>query len=207
MSRASRRFTEHRLVVATHNAGKRREIEDLLASYDVEILSAADLGLPEPEETGATFAENAVLKARAAAEHAGMAALADDSGLAVDWLDGAPGIHSARWAGPERDFAKAMRAVEDRLEAAGATAPADRHAHFISVLALAWPDGHCEVFEGRVDGTLVWPPRGSNGFGYDPVFLPLGEEQTYGEMVPARKLASNHRTAAFAKLIDACFRG
>lgn len=207
MSHAIRRFTEPRLVVATHNAGKRREIDDLLAPFDVEILSAADLGLPEPEETGATFAENAILKAQAAAEHAGMAALADDSGLSVDRLDGAPGIHSARWAGPERDFAKAMRAVEDRLEAAGATAPSDRQAHFISVLALAWPDGHCEVFEGRADGTLVWPPRGSNGFGYDPVFLPVGEEQTYGEMAPARKLASNHRTAAFAKLIDACFRG
>ena len=197
----SRRFAGGRLVVASHNAGKVREIEDLLRPFAVECVSAAALGLAEPEETGATFEANAELKARAAAGASGLPALADDSGLAVAALGGDPGIYSARWAGPAKDFAAAMRKVEDGL--AGA---ASRDARFVAVLCLAWPDGHVESFRGEVGGTLVWPPRGSKGFGYDPMFLPGGRSQTFGEMEPDEKHAISHRADAFRKLVAACFR-
>jgi XTP/dITP diphosphohydrolase len=179
-----------------------REIAALLAPFGVEIVAAPDLGLPEPIETGASFRENAEIKARAAAKASGSPALADDSGLVVPALDGAPGIWSARWAGPARDFRIAMERVEREL--AGKT---DRRAHFVCALALAWPDGHCESFEGRVDGTLVWPPRGSRGFGYDPIFLPDGHAETFGEMAPEKKHAISHRADAFRKLVSACFAG
>ena len=198
----SRRFADRRLVIASHNAGKAREIAELLAPYGIEVISAAALSLPEPEETGDSFVANAELKARAAAAIARLPCLADDSGLVVPALDGAPGIYSARWAGQARDFAFAMARVERELQAHRA---ADRHAHFIAVLSLCWPDGHCESFEGRVDGTLVWPPRGDRGFGYDPMFLPDGYAETFGEMDPAAKHAISHRADAFRKLTAACF--
>ena len=193
------------LVVASHNKGKMREIVDLLLPFGIAVKSAAELGLAEPEETGATFEENAVLKAKAAALSSGMLALADDSGLAVDALCGDPGIYSARWAGPTRDFSIAMRKVEERLQAAGASAPENRAAHFISVLALATPAGEIETFTGRVDGALVWPPRGTQGFGYDPIFLPEGHSLTFGEMSAEQKHgwrpggaeALSHRARAF----------
>ncbi len=198
----ARRFAGDRLVVATHNPGKCAEIAALIAPFGVEAVSAAALGLPEPEETGASFRENAEIKARAAARAAGLPALADDSGLVVPALGGAPGIHSARWAGPARDFAAAMA----RLEAALAeTAETDRRAHFACALALAWPDGHCETFEGAVHGRLVFPPRGTRGFGYDPVFAPDGYALTFAEMDPAEKHRISHRARAFAALIAACF--
>jgi XTP/dITP diphosphohydrolase len=196
-----RRLTERRIVLATHNAGKAREIGDLMRPFGTEVVTAGELGLAEPEEIGATFAENAALKARAAAEAARLPALADDSGLCVVVLDGAPGLHSARWAGEERDFAHAMGLVEELLKALGTN---DRRAHFICALALAWPDGTLEAFEGRVDGTLVWPPRGAKGFGYDPMFVPDGYSQTFGEMDPDVKHAISHRARAFAALVDAC---
>ena len=196
----ARRFGGGRLVIASHNAGKVREIVDLLKPYDAQIVSAAELGLAEPEETGTTFAANAELKALAAARAAGSPALADDSGLVVKALDGQPGIHSARWAGPERDFAAAMERIEHALGP-----DADRRARFVSALTLAWPDGHRETREGRVTGTLVWPPRGDNGFGYDPMFQPDGLEITFGEMSPDDKHAISHRANAFRKLIEACF--
>ncbi len=189
-----------RLVVASHNRGKVREIRDLLAPFGIDVVSAGDLALPEPEETGATFAENAAIKALASATAAGGPALADDSGLAVTALGGDPGIYSARWAGPGKDFGVAMRKVEDAL--AGQD---DRSAHFVCALCLAWPDGHTETFEGRVDGTLVWPPRGTRGFGYDPVFLADGQDITFGEMDPAAKHAMSHRARAFKRLVEACF--
>jgi XTP/dITP diphosphohydrolase len=202
-----------RLIIATHNSGKLWEMRELLAPYGVDAVSAGDLGLPEPEETGTTFAENARLKAAAAARAANLPAFADDSGLAVEALDGAPGIYSARWAGEARDFAAAMRKVEAELKARG-TGPPYRAA-FISVLCVMWPDGHTEQFEGRVDGTLVFPPRGSKGFGYDPIFLPDGHEKTFGEMMSAEKhaipadgsLALSHRARAFQKLARACLSG
>lgn len=197
----SRKFSGGRLVVASHNPGKVREIEDLLRPFAVECVSAGSLGLPEPEETGTTFLANAELKAWAAAKAAGLPALADDSGLAVEALGGEPGVYSARWAGPDKDFARAMRKVEEKL--AGC---ADRRARFVAALCLAWPDGHAETFVGEVSGTLVWPPRGSKGFGYDPMFLPEGRSQTFGEMEPEEKHAISHRARAFAKLVDACFR-
>jgi XTP/dITP diphosphohydrolase len=200
-----RRFAGGRLVIASHNPGKVREIADLLAPYAVTVESAGALGLDEPEETGDSFRANAELKARAAAEAAGLPALADDSGLAVDALGGEPGIHSARWAGPGRDFAAAMAKVNDALGDALKAGGADRSARFVCVLALAWPDGHCESFEGRVEGALVWPPRGDRGFGYDPIFVPDGHAVTFGEMDPAAKHAISHRADAFAKLIAACF--
>jgi XTP/dITP diphosphohydrolase len=206
----SRRLTEPRIVIASHNPGKLREMQDLLAPFGVEAVSAAALGLPEPEETGTTFVENAVLKAAAAARLAGFPALADDSGLAVDALGGSPGIHSARWAGEPRDFGQAMERVERLLHQKGATSVADRGARFISVLAIAWPDGHVETFEGVVEGTLVWPPRGRKGFGYDPMFLPDGFERTFGEMSAtekhggARGQALSHRARAFQRLAEAC---
>jgi XTP/dITP diphosphohydrolase len=196
----ARRFAGTRLVVASHNPGKVREIADLLGPFAVEPVGAAALGLPEPEETGATFIANAELKARAAAASARLPALADDSGLSVAALGGAPGIYSARWAGPAKDFALAMQKVEAAL--AGKT---DRRGEFVCALSLAWPDGHCESFEGRVSGTLVWPPRGHRGFGYDPMFLPEGGALTFGEMDPDAKHAVSHRAVAFRQLVAACF--
>ena len=195
----ARRLRQGRLVIASHNAGKLREIAELVEPFGVDAVSAGSLGLPEPEETGTTFRANAELKARAAAEGANLPALADDSGMAVPALDGDPGIYSARWAGPERDFALAMARVQEELGEA-----ADRSAYFVCALSLAWPDGHCETFEGRVDGGLVWPPRGDRGFGYDPIFLPEGEAVTFGEMEPARKHAMSHRARAFEQLVAAC---
>lgn len=198
----ARRFPGGKLVVASHNPGKVREINELLRPFSADIVSAAQLGLAEPEETGKTFAENASLKARAAATASGLPALADDSGLAVAALGGDPGIYSARWAGPDKDFARAMEKVE---QAFTESRSADRTAYFICVLALAWPDGHCEEFEGRVHGALVWPPRGENGFGYDPIFQPDGYDISFGEMEPSEKHAMTHRAAAFSRLTDACF--
>ena len=197
----SRKLQPGKLVVASHNEGKVREIADLLGPHGMEPVSAASLGLPEPDETGTTFAANAELKARIAADLSGLPALADDSGLCVEALGLEPGIFSARWAGPDRDFGLAMRLVEEHLERAGPDA--GRNAHFVCALAMAWPDGHVEIFEGRVDGTLVWPPRGPHGFGYDPMFEPLGYDQTFGEMDPEAKHRISHRAAAFAKLVAA----
>ena len=185
-----------RLVLATHNAGKAPEIAALLDG-NYEIVTAGQLNLPEPAETESTFAGNAMLKARHAAERSGEVSIADDSGLSVAALDGAPGIFSARWAGPGKDFAVAMKKVEDRLEEIGAT---DRAAWFTSALAVAWPDGPCVVVEGEVHGRLTFPPRGDRGFGYDPIFIPEGGDLTFGEMEPAAKEAISHRTRAFAKL-------
>ena len=199
------------LVIATHNTGKLREMRELLAPYGIEAISAGELGLGEPEETGASFRANAQIKARAAAMASGRAAFADDSGLCVDALDGAPGIHSARWAGPEKDFERAMQTIEDQLQARGAVASTQRKAHFVSALGVAWPDGHVEEFEARVDGALVWPPRGAAGFGYDPMFLPDGYGRTFGEMtseekhgLPPHGLGLSHRARAFVKLAEAC---
>ncbi|MEQ9146239.1 MAG: RdgB/HAM1 family non-canonical purine NTP pyrophosphatase [Parvibaculaceae bacterium] len=189
-----------RLVVASHNPGKVREIGDLLTPFGIDAVSAGELGLPEPEETGTTFRANAELKARAAAEASGLPALADDSGLCVTALGGDPGIYSARWAGPGKDFAVAMQKVEDALQKTGSP---DRSAAFVCGLALAWPDGHVDYFEGRVGGTLVWPPRGDKGFGYDPVFVADGYDITFGEMDPDAKHAISHRADAFRQLTDA----
>ncbi|MGE0094653.1 MAG: RdgB/HAM1 family non-canonical purine NTP pyrophosphatase [Alphaproteobacteria bacterium] len=199
----ARRFDGKRLVIASHNPGKVREIGELLAPFHIDVTSAAEHAVPEPEETGATFRANAELKARAVAQATGLPSLADDSGLAVRALEGEPGIYSARWAGPAKDFPLAMKKVEEALAAKRAT---DRSAHFVCALALAWPDGHVEHFEGRVAGTLVWPPRGMRGFGYDPMFLPDGHTLTFGEMEPARKHDMSHRARAFADLVAACFR-
>lgn len=189
-----------RLVVASHNSGKVREIAALLAPLGVEAVSAAALNLPEPEETEATFAGNAALKARAAAEASGLLSLADDSGLEVFALGGDPGVYSARWAGPAKDFGAAMQRVRDELEAKGA---ADLSARFVCALALAQPGGAVDVFEGEVRGSLVWPPRGTQGFGYDPIFQPIGHTRTFGEMSHEEKLSLTHRTRAFEKLIAA----
>jgi XTP/dITP diphosphohydrolase len=199
-----------RLVAATHNQGKLAEIHDLLAPHGVDVVGAGDLGLPEPEETGDSFTANAVLKARAGARGASLPALADDSGLCVAALDDAPGIYSARWAGEGRDFAGAMARIERELLGRGAPPP--WRAHFVSVLALAWPDDHVEIFEGRVDGRLVFPPRGTAGFGYDPIFIPDGHARSFGEMSAVEKhgmpsdgsLALSHRARAFQKLARAC---
>lgn len=188
------KFPQGKLVVASHNKGKVREIGELLKSLKLDVISVGDLNLPEPDETGSTFAENALLKARAAAKASGLAALADDSGLCVNALNGDPGIYSARWAGPSKDFNIAMREVEAKL----GDAP-DRSAYFICVLALAWPDGRAESFEGRVDGTLTFPPRGAKGFGYDPIFIPEGHALTFAEMEPDAKKAISHRARAFTK--------
>lgn len=200
---AIRKLPPGKLVIASHNKGKIREIAELLGPYGITPVSAGDLGLPEPEETGTSFVANAELKALAAADLSGLVALADDSGLAVEALNGDPGIFSARWGGPEKDFGLAMRKVWDALEAKGPDV--SRDAHFVCALTLAWPDGHRQSFEGRVDGTLVWPPRGDRGFGYDPMFVPLGREQTFGEMDPAEKHAMSHRAEAFRKLVAASF--
>lgn len=198
---AIRKLAPGKLVVASHNEGKVREIRALLAPYGIEPVSAKSLDLPEPEETGTTFVGNAELKAMQAADLSGLPALADDSGLCVEALNGDPGIFSARWAGESKDFGLAMRLVEDNLQKLGPDV--DRDAHFICALALAWPDGHVEWFEGRVDGLLVWPPRGENGFGYDPMFLPDGHEQTFGEMAADEKTPLTHRADAFRQLVAA----
>jgi len=196
----ARQFEGGKLVIASHNPGKVREIGALLRPFDADVVSAGDLGLPEPVEDGDSFIANAVIKATAAAKGSGLPALADDSGLAVSALDGDPGIYSARWAGPEKDFGLAMKKVEEALGDA-----TDRSAHFVCALALAWPDSHVETFEGMVHGNLVWPPRGTHGFGYDPVFLPEGETEAFGEMDPDRKHAISHRADAFRKLVAGCF--
>ena len=200
-----------RLVIATHNKGKLAEMRELLALHGVEAVAASDLNLPEPEETGTTFAANARIKAEAAALASGLPSFADDSGLVVDALDGAPGIYSARWAGETKDFKHAMEKVEAGLRERDAFTPQQRKAHFVSVLCVAWPDRHVEEFEGKVDGTLVWPPRGDKGFGYDPMFLPAGLDRTFGEMdaeekhgLPPRGKGLSHRARAFVKLAAAC---
>jgi XTP/dITP diphosphohydrolase len=194
-----RRFSGDTLVIASHNQGKVREIALLLGAYVAHFPSAGELGLPEPEETEATFIGNAELKAVAAAKGSGLPALADDSGLVVPALGGAPGIYSARWAGPEKDFALAMRRVRDEL------GDADRSAHFVCALSLAWPDGHVESCEGKVYGRLVFPPRGDRGFGYDPIFIPDGHAITFAEMDPDDKHRMSHRADAFAQLVARCF--
>src|SRR6266436_6999587 len=200
-----------RLVIATHNPGKLREMRELLEPFGVEAVAAGELGLIEPGETGETFRENARIKAAAAAQGTRLPAFSDDSGLAVHMLGGAPGIHSARWAGPNKDFRVAMEKINQQLYDRGAVTPQTRTAHFVSALCIAWPDGHIEEFEGRVDGTLVWPPRGNKGFGYDPIFLPDGYDLTFGEMtsvekhgLPPRGLGLSHRARAFLKLAEAC---
>ena len=205
---SAHRRIEGRVVIATHNAGKLREMRDLLAPYGIEAISAGELGLREPDESGATFRANARIKAAAAAATAKLPAFADDSGIVVEALDGQPGIYSARWAGESKDFAAAMQKIEDMLRAKKAT---DRRAHFVSALCVAWPDGHMEEFEGRIEGTLVWPPRGTAGFGYDPMFLPDGHSRTFGEMsadekhgLPPKGEELSHRARAFIKLAQAC---
>jgi XTP/dITP diphosphohydrolase len=208
---APHRHLSGRLVIATHNPGKLREMRELLAPYGIEAISAGELGLPEPDETGASFRDNARIKAGAAAKATGMPAFSDDSGLAVDALGGAPGIHSARWAGSDKDFARAMETIESMLLDHGADRPALRTAQFVSALCVAWPDGHLEEFEADVEGTLVWPPRGTAGFGYDPMFLPDGHDRTFGEMsgeekhgLPPGGRGLSHRARAFMKLAAAC---
>ncbi len=200
-----------RVVIATHNPGKLKEMRELLSPHGVEAVAATELGLAEPEETGLSFAENARIKAVAAARAAKLPAFADDSGLVVEALGGAPGIHSARWAGPDRDFGRAMRVIGEKLKGQGATDAARRRAAFVAALCLAWPDGHVEEFEGRVDGTIADAPRGSEGFGYDPIFLPDGFTRTFGEMsaeekhgLPPRGQGLSHRARAFMKLAEAC---
>ena len=197
MAPSARQFDGSRLVLASHNPGKVDEIRALLAPYGVDPVGAAALGLAEPEETGDSFAANALLKARAAVAATGDTALADDSGLAVAALGGEPGIYSARWAGPGRDFSAAMERVQSEL--------LERGARFVAALALCWPDGHTETFEGHVEGVLVWPPRGHNGFGYDPMFQPRGYDITFGEMPAADKQPLTHRARAFEKMVAACF--
>ena len=210
VSRAHRRISG-RLVIATHNPGKLAEMRDLLAPFGVDAVSAGELGLAEPAETGTTFADNARIKAMAAARASGHPAFADDSGLAVDALDGEPGIYSARWAGPDKNFQHAMDVVDAKLRERGAITSAQRRAHFVSALCVAWPDGHLEQFDAKVDGALVWPPRGERGFGYDPMFLPDGFERTFGEMaseekhgLPPKGRGLSHRARAFLKLAEAC---
>ncbi len=205
-----RKLLPGKLVIASHNAGKVKEIRTLLAPYGIEPVSAGELGLPEPDETGTSFAENALLKAHASAQGSGLPALADDSGLCVSALAGAPGVYTADWAerqhfedGPGRDWYMAMGKVEGKLAELGPDT--DRSAYFICTLALVWPDGREEVFEGRVQGSLTWPPRGKLGFGYDPVFVPSGRTQTFAELDPAEKHAMSHRADAFRKLVEAVF--
>ncbi len=204
-----RKLTPGKLIIASHNQGKVREIRALLDPFGIEPVSAAELDLPEPEETGTTFAENALLKARASAEGASCVALSDDSGLCVTALNNAPGVYTADWAeaasyegGPGRDWYMAMGKVEGKLAELGPET--DRSAYFICTLALAWPDGHSEIFEGRAQGNLIWPPRGTLGFGYDPVFQPLGFDQTFAELDPQQKHDMSHRADAFKKLVDGC---
>jgi XTP/dITP diphosphohydrolase len=208
VSQAAHRRITGRIVIATHNPGKLKELRELLAPYGIEAVSAGELGLAEPEETGTSFRANARIKAQAAADAAKLPAFADDSGLVVEALDGAPGIHSARWAGENKDFAGAMAKIDDLLREKRTS---DRRAHFVSALCVAWPDGHLEEFEGRVDGTLVFPPRGTAGFGYDPIFLPEGHRRTFGEMtadekhgLPPKGEGLSHRARAFQQLAAAC---
>ncbi len=196
----TRKFTEDTLLLASHNKGKLVELRDLLGDKIPNITSAVDMNLPEPEETGTTFVDNAVLKALACMRESGLPSLADDSGLSVTTLDGAPGVYSARWAGEPRDFNLAMQKVHDAMEDAE-----DRSASFVCVLALAWPDGHVETFEGRIDGNICWPPRGDKGFGYDPIFVPLGDARSFGEIDFAEKQGMSHRAKAFKAMIDALF--
>jgi XTP/dITP diphosphohydrolase len=200
-----------KLVIATHNPGKLAEMKELLAPHGIEVVSAGELGLSEPEEAGNDFRSNAAIKAIAAAKATKLPAFADDSGIVVDRLDGAPGIFSARWAGPSKDFAAAMAQIERLLQERGATTPDKRKSHFVSALCVAWPDGHLEEVEARVDGTMVWPPRGTAGFGYDPMFLPDGYDRTFGEMTSIEKhglpplgLGLSHRARAFVKLAEIC---
>ena len=200
-----------KVLLATHNSGKLREMRELLAPYGVAVVSAGELGLPEPDETGTTFIANAMLKAQAGAAGSGLASLADDSGLCVDALGGAPGVYTADWAGSPRDWHAAMQRVEDELAACGATT---RGAQFVSTLVIAWPDGHLETFEGKVEGTLVWPPRGDKGHGFDPVFMPDGYDLTFGEMPPEQKHSwspgkqgLSHRARAFAKFVEDALGG
>ena len=202
MSQALRRLAPGTLVIASHNAGKVREIRELLGPYGMEPVSAAELDLPEPEETGTSFFANAEMKARSAADLSGLVALADDSGLCVEALGGDPGVYTANWAETAdgtRDWRMAMEKVEAKLQALGPEV--SRAAHFVCTLALAWPDGHVNWFEGRVDGTLTWPPRGTMGFGYDPVFVPLGGSLTFAELAPAEKKRLSHRSRAFEQLV------
>jgi len=196
----ARPFTGDRLVIASHNPGKVEEISALLAPFAIDTVSAAALGIAEPEETGDSFEANAALKAKAAADASGLPAIADDSGLVIPALGGAPGIYSARWAGPAKDFRFAMGRVHREL------GDQDRSARFVAVLALAWPDGDLELFRGEVAGKLVWPPRGERGFGYDPIFVPAGGVATFGEIDPAQKHRISHRARAFAKVVDGCLR-
>jgi XTP/dITP diphosphohydrolase len=205
-SGSPRQFREPKLVLASHNPGKLAEFQRLFAAYPLELVGAGALGLAEPAETGTTFIENALIKARAAVAASGLPALADDSGLAVAALGGAPGVYSADWAGPGKDFGPAQQRVQDELADAG-----DRTAAFVAVLVLAWPDGHYETAEGHVSGHIVWPPRGAGGFGYDPIFQPDGDSLTFGEMAVgeaglARKAAFSHRGNAFRALVERCFR-
>jgi XTP/dITP diphosphohydrolase len=202
------------VVIATQNPGKLAEMRELLAPYGIAAQSAGELGLPEPKETGTTFAANARLKAMAAAKATGKVAFADDSGLVVDALDGEPGIHSARWAGPDKDFRFAMNKIQTLLIERGARVLKQRRCHFVAALCLAWPDGHTEEFEGRVDGVAVWPPRGDKGFGYDPLLMPDGHDRTFGQMsaeekhsLPPKGKGLSHRARAFVKLAEACLRG
>jgi XTP/dITP diphosphohydrolase len=208
------RLLDGKVVIATHNSGKLREMQELLAPFGVDAVSAGELGLPVPAETGHMFAENAALKAHAAAQATGLPALSDDSGLCVDALDGAPGLFTADWAGPNRDFGAAMARLERELEKRGVREPEARKAHFVSALVIAWPDGHEEIFEGRVFGRVVWPPRGDKGFGYDPMFQPDGFTETFGEISAEGKhgidwtspepKALSHRARAFLKLAEGC---
>jgi XTP/dITP diphosphohydrolase len=201
-----------RLVIASHNPGKIDELREMFAPYrSIGTVSAAELGLPEPEETGTTFRENASIKAQAAAKASGLPAVADDSGLEVEALGRAPGIYSARWAGPDKNFRRAMETIEQKLQERGATLPMQRMGRFVSALCVAWPDGHTEQFNDSVVGTIVWPPRGDKGFGYDPMFQPDGEIRTFGEMssdekhsLPPRGRGLSHRARAFLKLAEAC---
>ena len=213
MNLSSHRQLTGSVVIATHNPGKLAEMRELLSPYGIAAQSASELNLAEPEETGTTFAANARIKAMAAATATERAAFADDSGLVIETLDGEPGIHSARWAGPNKDFRGAMNRIQTLLIERGATTPEQRRAHFIAALCLAWPDGHVEEFEGRVDGHIVWPPRGEAGFGYDPLFLPDDYDRTFGEMTALEKhglpplgLGLSHRARAFVKLAQACLR-
>jgi len=209
--KAMHRRITGKLVIATHNPGKLAEMRELLAPYGVEAVAADELGLGEPDETGDSFRANAQIKAIAAARATGLPAFADDSGLVVDALDGAPGIFSARWAGPDKDFSAAVARIERLLQERGATAPSQRRAHFVSALCVAWPDDHLEQVEARADGILVWPPRGTAGFGYDPAFMPDGHARTFGEMTSIEKhglpplgLGLSHRARAFVKLAEIC---
>lgn len=209
-----RKLEPGKLVVASHNKGKIREINELLSPYGFEVVSASELDLPEPEENGLTFEANAAIKACAAAEASSLPSLADDSGFCVDALDGDPGIYSARWAGPEKDFSMAMRTIEEKLQTQASGGEVSRRGYFVAVLCLAWPDGHQEFFRGEVHGDVVWPPRGDLGFGYDPMFQPDGHDRTFGEMSSEEKHGMargsdplSHRARAFKLFSEGCLEG